>query len=157
MTLETRGCSSHHSVPIIVNFPLHLNPASHFDCSLVLRLRCALFCFLFCCLVTQSVSNSCNRMDCGPPGPSIYGFSQARILEWVAISFRRSTWLRDWTCFSCIAGRFVTSEPPGKPFLFLYQCPFTKIFPFSHQFFSFLPQFPIPLKLIISFKIIYST
>ena len=87
------------------------------------------------------------------PSRPFYGFSQARILEWVAIFFRRSTWPKDWTCFSCTAGRFFTSEPPGKPFLFLYQCPFTKIFPFSHHFISFLPQFPIPLKLIISFKI----
>ena len=39
-----------------------------------------------------------------------------RILEWVAISFsRRSAWPRGWTQVSSIAGRFFTSEPPGKP------------------------------------------
>ena len=40
----------------------------------------------------------------------------ASILEWVAISFSRgSFWSRDWTYVSCIAGRFFTTEPPGKP------------------------------------------
>ena len=36
-----------------------------------------------------------------------------RILEWVAISSSRvSSWPRDWTCVSCLAGRFFTIEPP---------------------------------------------
>ena len=39
-----------------------------------------------------------------PPGSAIYGISQARILEWVAISFSRgSSRSRDWTCISCIS------------------------------------------------------
>ena len=42
--------------------------------------------------------------------------SQARILEWVAISFSRgSSWVRAGTHISCTAGRFITAEPPGKP------------------------------------------
>ena len=58
----------------------------------------------------------CDPMDCSPPGSSVYGIFQARILEWVAISFsRRSSWLRDWTHISCTANRFFTSEPPGNP------------------------------------------
>ena len=41
---------------------------------------------------------------------------QARILEWVAISFsRRSFQPRDQTWVSCFTGRFSTTEPPGKP------------------------------------------
>ena len=48
-------------------------------------------------------------MDYSPPGSSVHGISQARILEWVAISFsRRSSWPRDRTQVSCIAGRFFT-------------------------------------------------
>ena len=44
------------------------------------------------------------------------GFFQARILEWAAIFYpRASSWLRDWTCVSCMACRFFTVEPPGKP------------------------------------------
>ena len=55
-------------------------------------------------------------MGCSPPGSSGHGISQARMLEWIAISFSRgSSWLRDQTCISCIAGEFFTTEPPGKP------------------------------------------
>ena len=59
-------------------------------------------------------------MDCSPPGSSVHGIIQARILEWVAIPFSRgSSWPRDQTWVSCIAGRFftiwATREAHGKP------------------------------------------
>ena len=55
------------------------------------------------------VSDSCNRMDCSPPGSSVHGILQARTLEWVAIPFsRESSWPRDRTWVSCIAGGFFT-------------------------------------------------
>ena len=55
-------------------------------------------------------------MDYSLPGSSVHGISQARILEWVAISFSRgSSQFRDWIHVSCTAGRFFTTEPPGKP------------------------------------------
>ena len=38
-------------------------------------------------LVTQSCLTLCNPMDCSLPGSSVHGIFQARILEWVAISF----------------------------------------------------------------------
>ena len=61
------------------------------------------------------------ELDCSPPSSSSHGILQARILEWVAMpSSRGSSWSRDWTlvsCGSCIAGRFFTTEPPGKPYL----------------------------------------
>ena len=48
-------------------------------------------------------------MDCSPPGCSVHGIFQARILQWVAIPFSRgSYWPRDWTQVSCIAGWFFT-------------------------------------------------
>ena len=51
----------------------------------------------------------CDPMDCSPPGSSIHGFLQTRILEWVAIFFsRRSSQPRDWTQVSCIVGRHFT-------------------------------------------------
>ena len=54
-----------------------------------------------------------------PPGSSVHGILQARILEWVAIpSSRGSSQPKNWThvyCGSCIAGWFFTVEPPGKP------------------------------------------
>ena len=44
----------------------------------------------------------CNRMDCSPPGSSVHGVPQARILEWVAISSSKgSSRPRDRTCASC--------------------------------------------------------
>ena len=62
----------------------------------------------------QSFLTLCVPMDCSPPGSSVYGILQARILEWVAtLSFRGSSQSRDQTCISCsscIAGRFCTDE-----------------------------------------------
>ena len=55
------------------------------------------------------MSDSCDPMDCSLPGSSVHGILQARILEWVAISFSRGSsqpWNR--THVSCIAGRFFT-------------------------------------------------
>jgi len=54
--------------------------------------------------VCSVMSDFCNPMDCSPPGSSVHGISQARILEWVAISFsRRSSLPRDWTHVSCVS------------------------------------------------------
>ena len=39
--------------------------------------------------VAQSCPTRCDPMDCSLPGSSICGLLQARILEWVAISFSR--------------------------------------------------------------------
>ena len=66
--------------------------------------------FCCCCLVAKSCPTVCNPMDCSPPGSSIHGISQTRILEWIVISFSRGSFQsRDWTQVSCIAGRFFTS------------------------------------------------
>ena len=60
-------------------------------------------------LVAQSCPILCDPMECSPPGSSVLGILQARILEWVAIPFsRESSWPRDWTWVSCIAGRSFT-------------------------------------------------
>ena len=48
-------------------------------------------------------------MDCSLPGFSVHGIFQARILEWIAISFSRGSSLpRDRTWVSCIIGRCFT-------------------------------------------------
>ena len=66
-------------------------------------------------LVAQLGPTLCNRMDHSPPGSSVHGTLQARILEWVAIPFSRgSSWLRDQTWVFRSAGRFFTTEQPGK-------------------------------------------
>ena len=48
--------------------------------------RSVVLLLLFSCSV---VSDSCSPMDYRPPGSSVHGISQARILEWVAISSSR--------------------------------------------------------------------
>ena len=54
----------------------------------------------------SAVSDSLQPVDCSPPGSSVHGILQARILEWVAISFPRgSSRPRDRTQVSHIAGR----------------------------------------------------
>ena len=57
------------------------------------------------------------RTVCSLPGSSVHGTLQARILEWVAsISFSRgSSWPRNWTQVSSMAGRFLPTELQGKP------------------------------------------
>ena len=50
-------------------------------------------------VVSDSV---CIPMDCSPPGSSVHGIFQARILEWVVIFYSRvSSWPRNQTCVSC--------------------------------------------------------
>ena len=60
-------------------------------------------------LVTQSCLTLCNPMDYSPPGSSVHGISQTRILEWVPIPFSRgSSQPRDQTCASYIEDGFFT-------------------------------------------------
>ena len=62
-------------------------------------------------LVAQSCLTLCDPMDCSLPGSSVHGILQARIPEWVAIPFPRgSSWPRDQSQVSCIAGRFFSTE-----------------------------------------------
>ena len=64
----------------------------------------------------QSHLTLCDPMDFSPPGSSVHGIPQARILEWVSVSCSRgSSQPRDQIRISCIAGRFFTTEPQGKP------------------------------------------
>ena len=61
------------------------------------------------CLVTQSYPTLCDPMNCSPPGSSVHGILQARIVEWVAMpSSRGSFQPKDRTQVSHIVGRFFT-------------------------------------------------
>ena len=61
-----------------------------------------------CVLAIQSCLTLCDPMDYWLPGSSVHGILQARVLEWVAISFyRKSSQPRDGTQV-CITGRFLT-------------------------------------------------
>ena len=68
---------------------------------------------LLCC--AQSCPTLCDPMDWSLPGSSIHGIFQAKMLEWVAISYSRgSSWSRDGThvsCISCLAGGFFATMP----------------------------------------------
>ena len=69
-----------------------------------------------CVLVAQLCPTLCNHMDCSPPESSVHEISQARILEWVAVSSSRgSSQPKDRTASPALAGGFFTTEPPGKP------------------------------------------
>ena len=66
-------------------------------------------------LVAQSCPILCDPTNCSLPGFSVHGILQARILEWIAIPFSRgSSWPRDRSLVSCIAGRFFTVWATGK-------------------------------------------
>ena len=59
--------------------------------------------------VAQSCPTLCDPVDCSPTGSSVHGILQARILEWVEISFSRgSSWARDRTRVSHTVGRCFT-------------------------------------------------
>ena len=65
---------------------------------------------MWACTVAQSCWTICGPVDWGPPGSSVHGFLQARILEWVAISYSWGfSWPRDRTHFSCTlcTGRWI--------------------------------------------------
>ena len=72
-----------------------------------------------CYLFTQSCPTLCKPTVFSLPNTSVHGISQARILEWVAISYSRgSSPPRGGTqvsCVSCIRGGFFSAKPPGRP------------------------------------------
>ena len=89
---------------------------NHFELISELHIECKVVCVCVCvCVYAQLCPTLCDPLDCSPPGSSVHGNSQTRILEWVAISFSKGySQTRDRTNI-CIAGRFFTTESPGKP------------------------------------------
>ena len=66
-----------------------------------------LWCFC-CCLVAKSCLLFYHPLDCSPPGSSVHEISQARTLQWVAISFSSgSSQPRDRDQISCISRQFI--------------------------------------------------
>ena len=73
------------------------------------------------CLVGNLCVTVCNPMDCSPPGSSVHGIFQARIVEWVA--FPSSGDLPDAginPTSSELAGRFFTMNHQGRPYFLVY-------------------------------------
>ena len=68
--------------------------------------------------VAQSCPTLCDPVDCSPPSSSVHGILQARILEWVAISFSRGSSRSDPGIkprSPALQANALTSAPPGKP------------------------------------------
>ena len=111
--------------------------------------------------VTQSCPTLCDPMDYSLLGFSVHGIFQARVLEWVAISFfRRSSRPRDWTPVSRIVGRCFTvwALNTTHPAIYLSVTPpsYKKVLPYGRKYplhvllFFFFPLFghhaTLPLK-----------
>ena len=107
--------------------PIQMSVSSYVSfVRLCLSKNWAISSFLFCgheseSEVAQSCLSLCDPMDSSPPFSSDHGILQARMLEWVAISFSRgSSRPRDRTRVSCIIGRHFT----------VWTIPFNVLFPF---------------------------
>ena len=92
--------------------------------------------------VVQVCPTLCDPMACSPPGSSVHGILQARMLEWVVILFSRVSFQpRDGTQVSHIAGKFftvwATREAPQKGK--------------SYKFFGF----PVYKKLCLYYTVVY--
>ena len=72
------------------------------------------------CVQTQLCLTLCNPTDCSPPGSSVYGILQAKILEWVAISFsRRSSQPGTEPISPALQADFWLLRHPGSPHCFM--------------------------------------
>ena len=103
------------------------------------------------CVSAQLCPTFCDPMDCSPPGSSVHGIFQARILEWVSISFSRGfSWPRDQTCVSCVScieGSFTswdTREATKHSIAILFYCLLSHSV-FSNADCNSLKLFHIPL------------
>ena len=61
-------------------------------------------CLLHACMHAQSCLTLCNPMDCSPPGFSVHGISQAKILEWDSISYSNLCLLQNTETLRCLEG-----------------------------------------------------
>ena len=89
--------------------------------------------FIVLCYIAQSCLTFCNPMDSSPPGSSVHGIPQARILEWVAISYSGD--LPDpgiKPTSPSLADGFFTSKPLGK------QCLLVRLFKKVYSFNTYL-------------------
>ena len=113
--------------------------------------------YLLCvCLVTQSWLTLCNSIDCSPPGSSVHGILQARILEWVAIPFSRGSYQpRNWTQVSYTAGRFFTLWPTKQAPL--YHLPTPKLATHSINYLPTNHLYHLAVSNILVHIHIYST
>ena len=103
----------------------HSNPPPSSQSTL---LQTLLVCVLFVCVCVcvQLCLTLCHPMDCSPPGSSVHGILQARILEWVAMLSLQGIILTQWSNPSLLHWQVgsLSLVPPGKPFPSLYPTAF---------------------------------
>ena len=100
-------------------------------------------------LVAKLCPTLCHSMDCNPPGSSVHGILQPRILEWAAISFSRgSSQPRDWAWVSCISSKCFTallSEPGRKTRLKIAQRSNPKVLDFLGALIEVAIRLSVPI------------
>ena len=124
------GCHKFLGVRILCSCNCPHGPGCNVPVSLQQDIRCSLLwmdkCYTFkgqpgkqsiekgpLCMKVK-VAQWCPTL-CDPRDSTVHGILQARILEWVAFLFSRgSSRPRDPTQISSLAGKFYTTEPPGK-------------------------------------------
>ena len=109
-------------------------------------LSSTLLSFSLCVLVAQSYPTLCNSTNRSPPGFSVHGILQARILGWTTIPFSRgSSWSRDWTLVSCTACRFFSVCAIAKSLFSLYSPNNCSIYWASFYVLSFCLFLSVPI------------
>ena len=110
LRIEVQFASTPHFEILLISFRSQIRCSTTLRVCLLNFLFCVFkisgvcVCVCVCVLVAQSCLTLRDPMDYSPPGSSIHGLLQARILEWVAMpsSSRGSSWPRDLTCISLI-------------------------------------------------------
>ena len=119
-----------------------------------------IYIYIYTCIhakFLQSCPTLCDPMDCSPPGSSVHGILQARILEWVAMpSSRGYSPARDRiqvSCSSCTAGGVLplSHQPLSKPRIYLYLSIFLSVYLYLYHIYisihpmgvSLRPYFPL--------------
>ena len=103
LILARRRCFSVLCLEYYNNYTLDFEPCGFHSLAVVV-------------LVTESCPTLCDPMDCSPPGSSVHGVSQARILVWVAISFSvGSSRPKDQALISCSGRQILYHWATWKP------------------------------------------
>ena len=84
--VRSRNCTKHTNVLIFTKTLAVSEPVKHTEIALWFPAIIKL-----CCVVSKLCPTLCDPVYCSSPGSSVHGISQARILEWVAISFSRGS------------------------------------------------------------------
>ena len=116
-----------------------------------------MYVYVCVCAVTRSGPTLCNPIDCSPPGFFVHGISQAKILEWVAISYSRGfsrPW--DWNCVSCWAigeaqleGTTLKNNPKKEPWhknVIITTFTFLQSFSQNQEVYEWAEDFPQTLE-----------